>query len=401
MVLKHRIFEPHELGIFEINATAHEMLYRSSGRTDSEPLAAIANVLVPNNPDKGKVVIHVPPEDSASNKCSPSETLKKGNFHVKEDQFARQDILLVNTYLQQGWIVIIPDYEGPHSAFGVTALSGHIVLDSARASRNLRELGLNDDVKFVMIGYSGGASSSAWAVQLHESYAPDINLVGSTFGGTPVNLIEHMVVNDKTKHTPTFMNTMGGIINGNPDKEHEILQYFNRDGLEGLHWVRTHCPGQSSEKDNVNIRRPSTAFLKGGKNFTQVPLIMELLGQSTLPQKNLDAPRIPIFMFHAKSDTTIKLKPAKEAAEQWCKNGANIHFQTQTFPVSHKAAYIATYADTMAFIKDRFDGKEYYGGKCHFDSVATPAFNIRRDIQLAGQMIDTAKTLFGSLTHSN
>lgn len=87
--------------------------------------------------------------------------------------------------------------------------------------------------------------------------------MGSTFGGTPVNLIEHMVVNE-TKHTPTFMNTMGGIINGNPDKEHEIPQYFNRDVLEGLHWVRTHCPGLNSNKDNINIHRPSAAFLKVG-----------------------------------------------------------------------------------------------------------------------------------------
>lgn len=55
----------------------------------------------------------------------------------------------------------------------------------------------------------------------------------------------------------------------------------------------------------------------------------------------------------------------------------------------------------MAFIKDRFEGKEYYSSKCHFDSVATPAFNIRRDTQLAGQILDTAKTLFGTLTHSN
>lgn len=160
MVLKHRIFEPHELGISERNVTAHEMLYRSSGRTDSETLAAIANVLVPNNPDKGKVVLHVLPEDSASNKCSPSDTLKKGKSHVMEDKLARQDILLVNTYLQQGWIVIIPDYEGPHSAFGVLALSGNVVLESARASRNLRELGPND-VKFAIIGYSGSASSFA------------------------------------------------------------------------------------------------------------------------------------------------------------------------------------------------------------------------------------------------
>lgn len=53
---------------------------------------------------------------------------------------------------------------------------------------------------------------------------------------------------------------------------------------------------------------------------------MELLLPSTLPQKNLAAPHTPIFMFYAESDTTIKLKPAKEAAEQWCKNGANIHF---------------------------------------------------------------------------
>ena len=197
MVLKYRIFESHELGILEINATAHQNLYLSSGHTHSEPLAAIATVLVPNDPYKRKVVIHTPPEDADSKKCSSSETLKKGNLHIKEDQFSRQDILLVNTYLQQCWIDITTDYEGRHPAFDIMAFSGRDILDSASASRNLRKLDLDDYVKFTMIGYCGGASSSTWIVKLHQYYAPDINLVGSTFGDTLLNLVEHMVLNDK------------------------------------------------------------------------------------------------------------------------------------------------------------------------------------------------------------
>lgn len=76
------------------------------------------------------------------------------------------------------------------------------------------------------------------------------------------------------------MNVKGGIINGNPYKEHEILQYFNKDGLVCFHSVKSHCSGLSTKKNNINISRPSTAFLKDSKNFTQDPFIMELLWHS-------------------------------------------------------------------------------------------------------------------------
>lgn len=47
--------------------------------------------------------------------------------------------------LEQGWIVIVPDYLGPHSAFLANRLSGQAILDGIRATLNSADLtGIQD-----------------------------------------------------------------------------------------------------------------------------------------------------------------------------------------------------------------------------------------------------------------
>lgn len=56
---------------------------------------------------------------------------------------------------------------------------------------NFQELGLDASAaKVALWGYSGGALASAWAAQQQHSYAPELydKIVGSAFGGTPVDL---------------------------------------------------------------------------------------------------------------------------------------------------------------------------------------------------------------------
>jgi len=50
---------------------------------------------------------------------------------------------------------------------------------------NSEKLAKDSQVGF--LGYSGGASATVWATNLHESYAPELNVVGAAHGGTPVD----------------------------------------------------------------------------------------------------------------------------------------------------------------------------------------------------------------------
>jgi len=42
---------------------------------------------------------------------------------------------------------------------------------------------LATDSQIGLLGYSGGASATVWATNMHESYAPELNVIGAAHGG--------------------------------------------------------------------------------------------------------------------------------------------------------------------------------------------------------------------------
>lgn len=398
-ILKSQKVQPYQLGIAKIGVTGYKVLYRSSARSSSEPMAATMIIIVPNNPDTGKVVIHAPPEDSASTECAPSIVFKKSDKFSTSNLFARGDLLMINIYLKKGMTVIIPDYEGPNAAFSAGPISGHAILDATRAAKNLRGVNLKNDVKFVALGYSGGAFALGWAAQLHGTYAPDANIVGYAIGGTPTNVTDHIVYNDERGNGAFFINSMAGIINGNPDAQKQAPNYFNRKGLAALHWTRSHCPAFKHNIKHIHLKHTSNWFLKGDKKFAEIPLLVDLAEKNTLGHEDKPAPIAPVFMYHLKSDEIVPYKASRDTAKSWCeKDGSNVEFQTQTCDLPHMASMFATFAHTMRFMYARFEGKEFHGGSCHFSTVSCPTFDMK-DTETVGHSLDHLKTLFDEAFH--
>ena len=73
------------------------------------------------------------------------------------------------------------------SAFGPGHLAGQAVLDSVRAVLAFNQSQLDAaSTRVAAIGYSGGALATGWAAALQPTYAPDVELIASSFGGTCV-----------------------------------------------------------------------------------------------------------------------------------------------------------------------------------------------------------------------
>lgn len=67
------------------------------------------------------------------------------------------------------------------------------MLDAARATLRLRSIVEPSRAKrlpLALMGYSGGALASGWALQEQKSYAPELssNLIAAALGGLPVNV---------------------------------------------------------------------------------------------------------------------------------------------------------------------------------------------------------------------
>ena len=74
--------------------------------------------------------------------------------------------------LAEGWVVSVPDHEGPDGLWGAPMEPGYRVLDGLRAALSFDRFGLAPGSKVGLWGYSGGGLASAWAAEAHADYAP-------------------------------------------------------------------------------------------------------------------------------------------------------------------------------------------------------------------------------------
>lgn len=103
---------------------------------------------------------------------------------------AQFEFLLVAAALAEGWAVSVPDHEGTTGMWGAPYEPGYHVLDGIRAAVNHAPLQLAADAPVGLWGYSGGGLASAWAAEVQDSYAPELNVVGAVLG-SPVGDLGH------------------------------------------------------------------------------------------------------------------------------------------------------------------------------------------------------------------
>lgn len=209
---------------------SYQVMVRSAS-TQMLPIGAVATILVPKNVSSKaapKILSYQYFEDSVSQSCSPSwnyvDTPKPMNTTGGKSANSEAP-WYVNWALERGYYVVIPDHEGPNSAFMAGHQGGKIVLDSIRALINHESLPKRKS-QIAMFGYSGGAHATAWATIMHESWAPELNIIGAVHGGTPIdpeNLLNHL-------NAGPFSGWAGagivGLMHAYPELDHWVHQHL-------------------------------------------------------------------------------------------------------------------------------------------------------------------------------
>lgn len=396
-ILRSREIDFAELGMFKVQAKAYQLLYRTSGVNISQPMAAVTTVIVPQTHEGDKLIIAATPEDASSFKCSPSFQLVNQHKLNIEGLVSRFESLLYDVYLQKGWVVTVPDYEGPMSAFGVGKLNGYAMLDAARASLRWNKSELSKNSKVQAVGYSGGAIATGWTAALQPSYAPELNAVGFAFGGTPSDLSALIEKSDNSGNSGLIILGTAGILNAYPHLEPVLKECVTDKFIKHLKIARENCVALATLASNFDHIQSSDYIKTDNHTLASLPGVKDLLDELVMGADSSVVPKAPVFMWHAKTDDVIPYNAAKKSAEKWCKNGANINFLTETFPTPHIGAYIATFAKLVRYIEDRFAGKNFIDG-CKFDQDASPAFNLDDDITFVKDIVEIVKTIFGEAT---
>ena len=350
-VLRSRDVELGFLGLIPQRVTATQLLYRTTDR-HGEPQACVTTVLVPAGHSRHHVrhvVSYQCAIDAVSSRCFPSYALLRGARAV--GSLAQFEYLLMAAALAEGWVVSVPDHEGPDGMWGAPHEPGYRVLDGLRATLAFGRFGLAHDSRVGLWGYSGGGLASAWAAEMHASYAPEVNVVGAVLGSPVGNLGN------------TFKRLNGSYLAGLPAMVVSALSK-TFPGLQAV--IDEHATDDG--RDNLRRLERMTTLAACVRLFrTDMdqwvhPPLDEVLAMPAV-QEVFDAirlgaaaPSLPVLIVQAVHDSVIDVDDIDELVHTYSAGGAQVTYHRDLFS-EHMLLHPMSAPMTLRWLTDRFAGR--------------------------------------------
>lgn len=323
------------------------------------PTAFVTTVMEPYNAIPSKVLSYQAFEDSACLDCSPSYSVLYGaSMNTIGIQY---EVALMEIGLSKNWYVVLPDYEGPKSAFGVGPQSGKATLDSIRAALASHDFtGIDGDAKVGLFGYSGGSIACGWASQLQPSYAPELKklIAGAAFGGFVTNITLTAISIDGTSFSGIAVAAMNGIIQEFSSLKSIFVNQINLDKLSLFYEAKTLCLKQlGGVYHYVELFTGANPWMYQGTRFFGIPQVAAVIMNTTLAVAQSDGvPEVPLFIFQGQQDEVVPLEQPQRAYDNWCSWGApSIEFALSSSS-GHVLEGATGFGAAFAWLEKIFDG---------------------------------------------
>ena len=316
---------------------AQQFLTRATG-AKGEPITVVGTLMVPTRPYPGTrpLVSYQPAIDSLGDQCNPSYTLRMGT---------EKELGLMMHALQQGWAVVVTDYQGPHNAFAAARMEGHAVLDGIRAAKALPGTGLAGARTPVgMWGYSGGGLATSWAAELQPGYAPELEVAGAASGGTPADLTAAARQIDGGPASGLVLLASVGIGRAYP----ELLTLLNDEGRQMVDRIGDMCVGEAVS--TFPFRRLNE--FTHSRDPLSEPVSVEVMETNHLGRM---APRAPVFLYHSVHDELIPFSTARQLWADWCDKGVDVGFHADALS-EHSSLAMTGAPLAVGYLASRFAG---------------------------------------------
>ncbi|MGX8906844.1 lipase family protein [Streptomyces netropsis] len=330
------------------NTRAWHITYRST-TAKGTPNVVSGTVIVPHDGRKGPrpLITYAVGTVGLGDACAPSAGFPYGTT---------LEANLIQQLTLRGWAVAVTDYEGlgtpGEHTYAVGRAEGHAVLDAARAAQRLPEAGLGKDSPVGIMGYSQGGQASSWAAELHEAYAPELDLRGTATGGVPADLLKTADFNNGGIGAGLVLMAATGQNAAFP--ELDLDRYLNDKGRGYVDFMKKHC---------VAIDAVAGLFRKISDVTVKNPLY-EPDWQRALRSSDLGtrAPDRPVYLYHGVIDELIPYEVGKKLRADWCAKGANV--QWKALPLGEHVLGVITESIPAAdWLAARFAGRPT-GGNC-------------------------------------
>jgi len=329
--------------ISHVQARGWQLMYRSND-SHGQPVAIVTTLLLPSQPAP-RLLSYQVAYDALNARCMPSQETMRGTMIEQ---------LFVSRALRRGWMVSLPDYEGPDQAFGAGRIAGHSVLDGIRAVRAfLPHATLPTTAPIALWGYSGGAFASLWAGELAGSYAPDVRLAGIAAGGAPANLAATARHIDGGMFAGIYFEAAIGLSRAYPEIDTSTL--LNSKGQAMFDKLSTACLGQ----ELAWVRDPLLSGLSFADmqdhvtvdELLDVPAVRDVVDANRLGQQALPT---PLYYYQAWFDQLTPRDEARRLVQYYCAGGTPLVFDWVLG--EHVTTALTHGGDALAWLEGRFNG---------------------------------------------
>lgn len=333
---------------FPIAAKAWQVRFKTQDTTGANT-AYLTTILVPEKEWTGTgpqpVLSYQMPEDGVSLRCAPSWVLTEG---VAAPTNTTPDAQTVASAVDRGWIVVVPDYEGPNSAWLGGDGQARGVLDSLRAARAFKPAGIDPKAPLALWGYSGGAIASSTAAQLQPSYAPKLKLAGVVLGGNNASIRGGLEAFDGSPFGGAIVIGLIGLDRAYP--EYRLTDYLNESGKAAVAKSQEDCIADAALKHPAF--RASSA-LKDPEAL-QGPPFTEVFRRAS-PLTYPGVPDAPVYDYHAVDDQLAPIGPSRLLLERFCRAGVTV--RSVEHPGEHFTEVGVGEPGAIEFLTKRFAGE--------------------------------------------
>jgi hypothetical protein len=345
--IRYRKVTAQALYVFPILADAWQVIYRSND-DDDLPVANSTTILVPRNAPatNRKLVSFQAAYDSTTTACNPSYGLLKGAMYESAE---------IPAVLAKGWVMVVPDYEGPKALFGARKTTAHAILDGIRAAQNFPLAGLaGAQTPVVMMGYSGGALATALAAEVHPGYASELAIKGATLGGLPASPLEAVRAADGGLFSSFMWIPLLGIDRAVPSMQ--LSSFLNDKGRAAAATLGQSCLLGTLQGATEAAFTEYT--LRRLREFTNVPDVLaqpsvaEAFAQNAPGQTT---PTIPLFIYTGIFEEVLPIPPIRQLARKYCTEGVDV--KTQTVFGGHVIGIVTGLPLAVDYLADRIAGR--------------------------------------------
>ncbi|ORB59767.1 triacylglycerol lipase [Mycobacteroides saopaulense] len=339
-------------GVIPTRLRAWQVLYRSTD-LHGRPETTVTTVVVPRHATaQAPVVAHNAPIDAVTSRRFPSYYLQPRTLGLSQTQ---NEIMLSVAALARGWIVTIPDHEGPQGLWMAARQPGYHILDALRAT--LASAGnegipaLRPSNPVAVWGFSGGGTASAWAAEMAPEYAPDLNLVGALIGG-PAALPGPLV----QFHSGRFASglippVLAAFMMANPAARDYLSAHLTPEGrriidkAKRVSLVESVARWPRKDFDKL-VDRPLDSIMAA-------PEISSITDEMRLGQRG---PHAPVYLYHAVHDQLLPIAASDRLARDYIAAGTHVTYRRDR-STEHILLAVLGGSDALGWLAARIAGK--------------------------------------------